>query len=86
MSEADLQLWEFEEAPPDLQRLIPAAFSGGWLALIPAGKSAHVARVFTEWWQSAGLPLAQRDAGAGRVVLAGPHRKRRKNGRVAGAS
>lgn len=80
MSEADLQLWEFEEAPPDLQRLIPEDFSGGWLALIPAGNSAHFACLFTLWWRSAGLPLAQRDAGEGRIVLAGPHPGRRKRG------
>ena len=80
MSEADLQMWAFEKAPSDLQRLIPEDFSGGWLALITAADPAHIARVFTAWWQSKGLPLAQRDAGEGRIVLAGPYPDSRKSG------
>ena len=73
MSEVNFQLWEFKEAPPDLQRLIPEDMSCGWLALVSSSDPAGFARVFTKWWHSSGLPLAQRKAGEGQIVLAGPH-------------
>jgi hypothetical protein len=73
MSEVDFQVWEFEEAPPDLRGLIAEDFRGGWLALISSAEPAHFACVFATWWQSAGLPLAQCEAGEGQIVLAGPH-------------
>ena len=82
MSEVDFQLWEFKEAPADLQRLIPEACSGGWLALISSADPAHFACLFASWWQSAGLPLAQCDAGEGQIVLAGPHPNGRRRSRV----
>lgn len=74
MSEVDFQVWEFEEAPADLQGLIAEDYRGGWLALISSTDPAYCARVFTLWWRSAGLPLAQCEAGEGQIVLAGPHR------------
>lgn len=73
MIEVDFQLWEFEEAPADLRGLIAEDFRGGWLALISSAEPARFACLFTTWWQSAGLPLAQREAGDGQIVLAGPH-------------
>lgn len=73
MSEIDFQVWEFEEAPADLRRLIAEDFSGGWLALISSSDPSHFARIFTMWWHSAGLPLAQCEAEEGHIVLAGPH-------------
>lgn len=79
MSEVNFQLWEFDEAPPDLRGLIAEDFRGGWLALISSEEPAHFAGVFTTWWQEAGLPLAQREAGEGQIVLAGPHPHRHKH-------
>lgn len=73
MSEAYVQMWEFEEAPPDLRGLIGEDFRDGWLALISSAEPAQFATVFSAWWLSRGLPLAQREAGEGQIVLAGPH-------------
>lgn len=73
MSDINFQLWEFEEAPPDLRGLVSADFRGGWLALISSPEPALFARVFSTWWESSGLPLAQCETGEGQIVLAGPH-------------
>jgi hypothetical protein len=82
MSEVNFQLWEFEEAPPDLRGLIAADFRGGWLALISSADPSNFACVFTTWWKSAGLPLEQREAGEGQIVLAGPHPHGHRHSRV----
>ncbi len=82
MNEVKFQLWEFEEAPPDLRGLITEDFRDGWLALISSAEPADFACVFAKWWESAGLQLAQRDAGDGQIVLAGhhPHGHRHRHG------
>ncbi len=82
MSEVYVQMWEFDEAPPDLRGLIGEDFSDGWLALISSPEPAQFACSFSTWWQSSGLPLAQREAGEGQIVLAGPHPHRQKHSRV----
>jgi hypothetical protein len=79
MSEVDFQVWEFEEAPENLRGLITEDFRGGWLALISSTDPSYFACVFTMWWHSAGLPLAQCEAGDGQIVLAGPHRHGQKH-------
>lgn len=73
MSEVNFQLWEFEEAPPHLRNLVAEDFRGGWIALISSAESAQFASAFSTWWLSSGLPLTQREAGEGQIVLAGPH-------------
>jgi hypothetical protein len=82
MSEVYVQMWEFEEAPPDLRGLIAEDFRDGWLVLISSAEPTQFARVFSTWWQSSGLPLAQSEAGDGQIVLAGPHPHRYKHSRV----
>lgn len=82
MNEVDFQLWEFEEAPPYLRGLIAEDFRGGWLALISSPEPALFAHVFSTWWQSSGLPLAQSEAGQGQIVLAGPHPNGHKHSHV----
>lgn len=78
MGEVYVQMWEFAEAPPDLRGLFAEDFSDGWLALISSAEPGQFASVFATWWQSSGLPLEQREAGEGRIVLAGPHPNRHK--------
>jgi len=73
MANVVLQVWEFGDAPPDLRRLIPEDFVGGWLALISSKDGPDFALHLVHQWSSVGMLLVQYPVEDGGIVLAGPH-------------
>lgn len=72
MSEIVLLLWDFEDAPAALQRLVPQAYAGWWLALVQPGSADEIVQSLVKCWTASGFPIVRHEVGEG-VVLAGPH-------------
>lgn len=70
---AVLHLWEYDNAPANLRRLIPAAYAGGWLAFIRPGTSAHLLESLVARASSTGFPVMRCQIEDGGIVLAGAH-------------
>lgn len=69
-----IQFWDFEDAPADLRRGIPLPYAGGWVALIPSGRSSEVAETLLAFLNSSGLSFICCETEEDGAVLAGPHR------------
>jgi hypothetical protein len=71
--DAVLHLWEFDNAPPRLRRLVPMAFAGGWLAFICPGSPEGLVESLVTRWKSSESPIVRCEIEDGGIVLAGPH-------------
>jgi hypothetical protein len=71
MTDADLLLWDCEDAPSSLRRLVPTEYSNGWLAYIPPGSALELIEFlfsFSNSHQGAILRFESEDGG---IVLLG---------------
>lgn len=73
MPDTVLQLWEFEDAPANLRRVVPKAYPGGWLAFICPGGATELAESLMTRWSLSGFPIVRGEIEDGGIVLAGPH-------------
>lgn len=66
----DFQLWEYENAPAAVRRLLPNVEAGWWVALVGADNSVELAAFLASLWRSEGYSVAQYSAGEGTILLA----------------
>lgn len=71
MLRADLEIWEFADAPQDVRELVPTVYWKGWIAVFSPG-----ARDVADLVAASGgndQPVFMKEVEGGRVVMAGPH-------------
>ena len=68
-----LQMWDFEEAPDNLRRLVPLAYAGGWVALISYESANELADSLMRRCKDSGLSLIRYDLDNAGILLAGHH-------------
>lgn len=71
MLRADLEIWEFADAPRELRELVPAIYRTGWVAIFSSG-----ARDVADLVAASGYPehpVFMREVEDGGVLLAGSH-------------
>lgn len=71
--EVVLYLWEFENAPPHLQRVVSPAHAGGWLAFIRPGSPELLVQALLQRWHLPEHRVRRYEAEDGGIILAGPH-------------
>jgi len=74
MPDTMLHLWEFEEAPANLQRLVPRAYTGGWLVFVCPGSDSEIVDGLVSRCNKSGFSVLRYEVADGGIVLAGPHR------------
>ena len=75
--ETTLHLWEYEDAPERVQRLVEENYAGGWVAEVLAseeGPAPDVAEQLVARCARLGFTVWRYESGDGVVVLAGRHR------------
>lgn len=73
MSETTVLLWEFEDAPAQLRRLVPQAYAGWWLAFVHPESAEDIVESLVSRCVSSGSAIIRREVEDGGIVLAGPH-------------
>ncbi len=71
MSGAALKIWEFQDAPNDLQMLVPLVYQSGWIAFL-CPDARDLAEVLICWGNQES-PVFSTEVEDGSVVLAGWH-------------
>ena len=66
-------MWDFEQAPDNLRRLVPMAYAGGWVAFVYPGGAAEIVESLMMRCKAYGFSVVRYDIENGGVVLAGPH-------------
>lgn len=71
MLRADLEIWEFADAPQYVRELVPATYWKGWIAIFSPGARDVADLVAASG--SSGQPVFIKEVEGGGVVLAGSH-------------
>lgn len=72
MSDTDLKLWEFADAPPALRDLIPSPHAGGIVVVVLPGGAVEVIDYLIARWTLMGFSVVRQESEDGSIVLAGP--------------
>lgn len=72
MTNTDLELWDFADAPPALRDLIPLPYTGGMVVLVLPGGAAEVVDYLVARWTLMGFSILRCQGEDGSILLAGP--------------
>ena len=68
-----LQIWEFENAPDTVRRVVPFAYAGGWVLFARPGHKSDVVEWLISHCHACGYAVSRHLSEDGGVVLAGLH-------------
>lgn len=73
MADVTLLLWDLKDTPPQFRRLLPHAYTSGWVAFVCAGSSMEIVEVLVARLRGVGRTVVCYEVEAGGMLLAGPH-------------